>query len=205
MLHIVGNDNRIREHRVLRLMFEARKRVFVDLLKWDLPLLAGKYEVDQFDDGHAIYLIVADHEENHLASVRLLPTVRPALLDSLYPDLVDGRVPQGPTVFEITRFCLAPGIGARLRRMARDTLLVGLADYALANGITDYTGVAELPWFEQIRSFGWDCVGLGPPREHDGRLLTALQIRVDDSTVAKLAAQGIVSDAGIGPLPARAA
>jgi acyl-homoserine lactone synthase len=205
MLHIVGNDNRDREHRVLRSMFEARKRVFVDLLKWDLPVLAGKYELDQFDDGHATYLVVADPQDNHLASARLLPTVRPALLDSLYPDLVEGEIPQGRHVFEITRFCLSRGAGARLRREARDTLLVGLAEYALGNGITEYTGVAELSWFEQITTFGWDCIGLGNPREHDGRLLTALHIRVDDTTVGKLAAKGIVSDTTIGLQPARAA
>lgn len=139
MLHIVENDNRIREHRVLRSMFEARKRVFVDLLKWDLPVLAGRFEVDQFDDGNAIYLVVADEQDDHLASARLLPTVRPALLDSLYPDLVEGEIPQGPHVFEITRFCLSRGISARLRREARDTLLIGLAEYALVNGISDYT------------------------------------------------------------------
>ena len=45
---------------MLRSMFEARKSVFVDLLKWDVPVLDGRYEIDQFDDGHATYLIVAD-------------------------------------------------------------------------------------------------------------------------------------------------
>jgi LuxR family quorum-sensing system transcriptional regulator CciR len=39
-------------------MFAARKSVFVDLLKWDVPVLEGRYEVDQFDDQHATYLIV---------------------------------------------------------------------------------------------------------------------------------------------------
>src|SRR3546814_5947244 len=34
----------------MRAMFAARKEVFIDLLKWDLPVLAGAYELDQFDD-----------------------------------------------------------------------------------------------------------------------------------------------------------
>lgn len=205
MLHIVGSDGRSREHRVLRSMFEARKRVFVDLLKWDLPVLAGRFEVDQFDDGNAVYLIVTDREEAHLASARLLKTTTPALLDSLYPDLVEGDIPQGPDVFEITRFCLSRGVGARLRRDARDTLLVGLADYALANGIRSYTGVAETSWFDQIGTFGWDCSGLGTPRVHDGRTLTALHIVIDETTISKLAGAGITADSGIQPLAARAA
>lgn len=171
MLHIVDQSNRNRECAVLRGMFEARKQVFVDLLRWDLPVLPGRYEVDHFDDGEAVYLIVTDPDGAHLASARLLATTRPALLDSLYPDLVEGPVPCGPDIFEITRFCLARGVGARLRRKARDLLLVGLVQHALDHGIRNYTGVAELSWFEQVRGFGWECRALGAPRRHDGRLL----------------------------------
>lgn len=39
--------------RVFRSMFEERKRVFVDLLGWDVPVLARRYEIDQFDDDEA--------------------------------------------------------------------------------------------------------------------------------------------------------
>jgi len=205
MLRIIGREARNREHKALRAMFEARKRVFVDLLKWDLPVLAGRYEVDQFDDGNAVYLIVTDEEANHLASARLLATTRPALLDSLYHELVHGPVPRGPDVCEITRFCLSPGIGARLRRKARDALLVGLAQYALDHGIRTYTGVAEVSWFEQIRRFGWACCSLGAPRSEGSRLLTALRIAIDDTTIPRLALNGVSADAQPRALPAQAA
>src|SRR3546814_9977840 len=66
MLKVVDRFNRTREHVALRSMFEARKRFFVDELGWDLPVLAGLYEVDQFDDGHATYLIVVDQDDRHL-------------------------------------------------------------------------------------------------------------------------------------------
>lgn len=71
----------------LQAMFAARKRVFVDLLHWDVPVLEGCYEVDQFDDRHAEYLIVGGGDERHLASTRLLETTRPHILDSLFPQL----------------------------------------------------------------------------------------------------------------------
>ena len=204
MLLIIDHQNRTREHQALRSMFEARKRVFIDLLKWDLPALAGRFELDHFDDVDATYLIVTDETGDHLASARLLLTTRPALLDSLFPGLVAGDSPQGADVLEITRFCLSPGIGARQRRVARDALLVGLADFALANGIRTYTGVAELPWFRQIQTFGWDCRPLGEPALHRGQALMALRIDIDASTVTKLAAAGIVSNA-IAASAARAA
>ena len=100
MLITVDQDNRAHEHIALRSMFAARKRVFVDLLKWDLPVLAGRFEVDQFDDPHATYLIVTDREGEHLASARLLPTTRPAILDALFPHLVAGPVPRGEGIAE---------------------------------------------------------------------------------------------------------
>lgn len=201
MLRQVDSNNRVAEHKALRSMFEARKRVFIDLLKWDLPALAGRFELDQFDDVRATYLVVTDEEANHLASARLLRTTRPALLDSLFAGLVEGAPPRGRDVLEITRFCLSPGIGARQRRSARDTLLVGLADYALAKGIHTYTGVAELAWFRQIQGFGWDCRALGEPVLHRGQALVALRIDIDASTTAKLADAGIVA---VAPAPSAA-
>ncbi|NYF33629.1 acyl-homoserine-lactone synthase [Sphingopyxis sp. JAI108] len=194
MLITVDAVNRTREHAVLRSMFEARKRVFIDLLKWDIPALADRFEIDQFDDIHAHYLIVTDTAGAHLASARLLPTTRPALLDGLYLDLCDGPVPSGEAIFEITRFCLSPGIGAERRRIARDTLLVALAEFAIANDLTTFTGVAELPWFRQICTFGWDCRALGETRLHAGRALVGLAIEIDETTVSKLAAAGIVGE-----------
>lgn len=202
MLLIVDQLNRAYEQAAIRSMFEARKRVFIDLLKWDIPALADRYELDQFDNEFAIYLIVTDHDGRHLASARLLPTTRPALLDSLFPDLASHHAPRGGDVFEITRFCLSPGIGARLRRTARDTLLLGLAEFALAHGITTYTGVAELAWFRQVEGFGWDCRALGEARLHGGRALVGLAITIDEATAGKLAGAGIVGEAAV---PAAAA
>jgi acyl-homoserine lactone synthase len=197
MILIINQMNLDLQSKVLRGMFEARKHVFVDLLKWDLPVLAGRFEVDHFDDGEAIYLIVSDPAGRHLASARLLATTRPALLDSLYPDLVDGPAPRGADILEITRFCLSPGIGARLRREARDSLLVGLVEYALAQGINSYTGVAEHGWFEQICTFGWRCRALGPSQVHDGRLLTGLRIDIDEETMGQLGDEGIRAAADV--------
>ena len=90
MLHILSSDRRDLEGHVLRGMFEARKRVFVDLLGWDVPVIDGRYEVDQFDDHHATYLVVTDDAGEHRASARLLPTTRPHILDSFFGALCEG-------------------------------------------------------------------------------------------------------------------
>src|SRR3546814_10913180 len=69
----------------LRAMFTARKQVFIDLLKWDLPALDGRFEIDQFDTPDARYLILLDPDDlRHRASARLLPTSAPHLLGEYY-------------------------------------------------------------------------------------------------------------------------
>jgi acyl homoserine lactone synthase/acyl-homoserine lactone synthase len=175
----------------LRAMFVARKEVFIDLLGWDVPMLAGQFELDHFDDPHARYLILIDEDGRHRASARLLPTTRPHILDSLYPFLCEDAVPRGPTTFEITRFCLDRHQTAAERREARNQLVSGLAITAIAGGISRYTGVAEQPWVDQVLDFGWQCRTLGPARQIGRQTLSALCIDIDGQTMDALGAAGI--------------
>lgn len=175
----------------LRQMFAARKRVFVDLLKWDVPVLDGRYEVDQFDNRDAVYLIVSDQHGNHAGSARLLRTSGPHILDSLFPGLCATSVPRGSDILEITRFCLDRGQTADQRCEVRNRLVSALVQYALENGIHTYTGVAELAWLQQILAFGWRCRPLGLPRRVGGKMLGALRIDLSDETPGLLEASGI--------------
>ncbi|WP_408587048.1 acyl-homoserine-lactone synthase [Novosphingobium sp.] len=176
---------------VMRAMFAARKSVFVDLLGWDVPVLAGQYEVDQFDNVHARYLVLTDDEGAHLASARLLPTTRECILSGLFPMLCYGPPPAAPDIFEITRFCLDRRLRAIERRLVRDALVVALADYALANAISGYCAVAETSWLRQIQTFGWQCERLGAVVDVDGEHLAAVRIVIEPNTPALLAAAGI--------------
>ena len=187
----IDHGVKVDEAAALRAMFEARKEVFVDLLKWDLPVLAGKFEVDQFDDPDAEYLILLEGGVRHRASARLLRTDRPHLLNGLYPHLCAGPVPAGPTIREITRFCLDRHQRATARRSARNQLVTALVEYALLHGITEYTGVAEQDWFDQIRDFGWKCEALGQSFRHGGRSLVGLHIHIDQETPERLQAGGV--------------
>lgn len=193
MLHVMRSGARPIPDEVMRAMFAARKEVFVDLLKWDVPVLAGKYEVDQFDDPHAHYIVLANRDGGHLGSARLLPTMRPHILYSLYPQLCEDAPPRGPDIFEVTRFCLDRSLTARERRQVRDTLVTALVEHALANAITGYSAIAEVGWLQQILAFGWRCRPLGLPRTIDGKMLGALGIRIDADTPRLLAEAGIAA------------
>jgi acyl-homoserine lactone synthase len=177
--------------RTLRAMFEDRKSVFVDLLKWNVPVLEGRFEIDQFDDRHATYLIIADEDGDHLGSARLLPTTRPHILGDLFAGLCAAAPPAGPDVAEITRFCLSRRHGAASRRRTRNQLVTALAWHALENGVRTYTGVAEFAWLQQILAFGWDCRPLGVPTRLECGMIGALAIEIRADTPDLLAANGI--------------
>jgi N-acyl-L-homoserine lactone synthetase len=192
MIHSVTNLSRPGQDAVLRNMFEARKRVFVDLLRWDIPVLSGKFEIDQFDSPDATYIIVADAHGGHRASARLLPTTQPHILDTLFAPLCDEDIPRGAGVREITRFCLERSLCAKDRRSARDELVHALVAHALANGITHYTGVAEARWLEQIVAFGWRCRPLGATAVSVPHGLGAVLIEIDAETPDRLERAGLL-------------
>ncbi|MEO7679815.1 MAG: acyl-homoserine-lactone synthase [Sphingomonas sp.] len=205
MAQLLSTNIHSREDDALKAMFAARKRVFIDLLKWDIPALDGKYEIDGFDNEHAEYLILTDRDGGHMASARLLPTTRPHLLDTLFPELCEGGAPVGEATFEITRFCLDRNLSAAERRVARNQLVTALVGHALANGIKRYTGVAEIAWLQQILRFGWDCRPLGTPFRHPSGMIGGLDIRITSETPALLEAAGIWNAAPTPMLPERRA
>jgi len=181
-------------------MFEDRKSVFVDLLKWNVPVLDGRFEVDEFDDEHAVYVVIADEAGDHLGSARLLPTTRPHILGSLFAQLCAAPPPTGPGVFEITRFCLSRRQNAAARRQTRNRLVSALACYALDRRIHTYTGVAEIAWLQQILAFGWECRPLGSPVRVECGTIGALAIEISADTPALLAASHIWDVAGEPPV-----
>lgn len=191
MVYLVSNLPAASESIILRGMFMARKRVFVDLLRWDVPVLGGLYEVDQFDTPDAAYIVLSGADGSHRASARLLPSDKPHILGALYSELCEAPLPSGPSIREITRFCLEPKLGTKQRRAARDELICALVAFALKNGITHYTGVADARWLDQILGFGWRCTRLGQLSDIGGSRLGAVLIEIDDETPKLLKRGGI--------------
>ena len=182
-----------KEDAALRSMFAARKSVFVDLLKWDLPVADGTFEIDQFDDEHARYLILLGNGGQHLASTRLLPTDRPHILDSLFAELCERPVPQDAFTFDITRFCIDRSLRAAERRAARDQLITAMVEYAILANVRRFTAVTDLSFLQQILSFGWDCRPLGLPVPSPNGMIGAFEIHISNDTPALLGRAGIWS------------
>ena len=126
MTHVIQGGWSAGQGALLSQMYQERKKVFIDLLRWDLPALDGRYEIDEFDTPATIYLIMARSDGTHLGSLRLLPTTQPNVLGSVFPSLCDATPPQGPDVWEISRLCLSRSIRADERRQVRDQLAIAM-------------------------------------------------------------------------------
>ncbi len=165
-------------------MHHDRKQVFVDRFGWRLPAMGSWLEVDQFDDEYAIYLLARCPAGRHRGSVRLLPSSRPHMLNSLFSHLCPGGVPVGDDCWEISRLVTRPpdAPGTALLRVHR-LLALALVEFAHANAIARYTLVAEAHRVPALLSVGWPVIPLGLPTLVDGEQLQALQIELSPGTL----------------------
>ena len=186
MVQLVTSENRWSHQHLLDKMFEDRKAIFVDLLKWDIPH-DGRFERDEYDDDHAEYLIVNDGDSGeHYASLRMLRTDRPHMLQTLFSELCDGEVPRGRDIREISRMCLSCRHRGPERLRFRNLLASAMTEYALLTGIRAYTAVMEVGRMSRVLAAGWRCEALGMPRKVGTTMVGALMIHIDPDTIRRL-------------------
>jgi N-acyl-L-homoserine lactone synthetase len=184
VVHIVSSANRSGFKSQIDQMHRDRKRVFVDWLRWKVPVVDGKYEIDQFDCPNAIYLINCDPQTGrHLASLRLLPSTQPHLLQDVFPILCDGPVPVGEDVMELTRFCVSPDVAKADAVRLMNQMWVAAVEYALLFGISRYSCISHLQFVSLMLSSGWDAVPLGLPQNVDGEMVGAILFSITTETL----------------------
>ena len=185
MIDVILPQNRFSFAQALLEMHHDRKRVFVDRLGWDLPSRQSWLEVDEFDTEYAVYLMCRELSTGrHQASVRLLPSTQPHVLASLFSKLCAERVPIAEDCWEISRLVASPAqtAGTALVRVHR-LLALALVEFALLNGIRNYSLVAEADRVPALLSVGWDVRPLGLPTLCEGRPLQALEILIAEDTL----------------------
>ena len=195
MIHIIDNHLAAENRPLLQSMFADRKRLFVDLFGWDVPVIDGQYEIDQFDSADTIYIVVADAAGEHEASIRLVPSNRPHMLDTIFPHLCPLGVPVDDTTWESTRLCLPQRHGAERRRALRNILITAMVDVALDRGIERYTGVIPDPFRKEVLSMGWQAEPLGPAVRMPGGPIGAFLIHIRPDTRERLRWTGVYQGA----------
>jgi N-acyl-L-homoserine lactone synthetase len=167
-------------------MHRDRKRVFVDRLKWNVPVVDDVYEKDQFDNENAVYIVATDADTGqHHASLRLTPTLKPHMLRDVFSTLCEDGVPAGPHIWELTRICISPSLPRELARKSLGLIWLGALEFGLDEGITTMTGLTHTAMFANIQASGIQIEPLGPSKDFDGMAYRALKTRIAPDVLEK--------------------
>lgn len=176
-------------------MFRLRYDTFAVKLGWDVKTTADGLEIDEFDDTRAHYILAKSPGEGaHIdACWRLLPTLGPYMLRSVFPELLWGQAaPESADVWELSRFALATdrlanGENAGNVQIGFGPLSVSLmaeaARFARARGIARYVTVTTTAIERMLVRQRLHLHRLGPPIRLGDVMAVACYIEVDDLTL----------------------
>lgn len=101
-------------------------------------------EYDEFDTPAAYYLVWRDPRRIVRGLIRLLPTDRPYMIQTVWPYMIEhGELPQTPDVWEITRVCVDRTYEAKARLRIMPELLCAVQEFFLDNGIKAMVGLTR--------------------------------------------------------------
>jgi N-acyl-L-homoserine lactone synthetase len=163
MIFVIDAENRRHFAADLAAMHRQRKAVFVDRAGWKLQVVADR-EIDRYDLlEDTVYLLAKDEPSGPvLASARLLKTSGPHLMRDLYSAACHSVFPSGSTVWEISRYCTAPGIAGRSKRLGLLwQIICGSMEAALANGIDQVIFATNRALLPLALECGWDASTVG--------------------------------------------
>ncbi|MDO9418930.1 acyl-homoserine-lactone synthase [Pararhizobium sp.] len=149
-------------------MFRLRKRVFHDLLKWDVSV-RDDWEIDHFDNANPLYVLSYSDETGRLrGSLRLLPTLGPNMLDDTFPVLLDGNPEiRSAAIWESSRFCIDPDISqdraSNQVTLAAAELMCGVGELGLASGLSHIVTVTDVFLERMFRRMGCPGERIGDP------------------------------------------
>lgn len=195
MIHVIDNHLAAGSRPLLQSMFADRKRLFVDLFGWDVPVIDDAYEIDQFDTAAAVYIVASSDDGTHDASLRLMPTTGPHMLADVFSHLCPLGVPVGHAIWETTRLCLPQRHGAARRRELRNLLFSAAIDFALARGIKRLTGLIPDGFRRELLAMGWQAEPLGPAVSLSGGSVGAFMVHVRPDTPVRMGWTGVYTPA----------
>jgi len=174
-------------------MYRLRKRVFHDLLKWDV-LVDGDWEIDHYDLSNPIYVLSYSDETGRLrGALRLLPTLGPNMLDDTFPVLL-GQKPQirSASVWESSRFCIDPEISqdraSNQVTLAAAELMCGVGELGIASGLSHIVTVTDVFLERMFRRMGCPGERLGEPHRIGSVHAVAVSWEVNDGLLARMKA-----------------
>ncbi|MEM8815285.1 MAG: acyl-homoserine-lactone synthase [Pseudomonadota bacterium] len=167
-----------------------RHRLFVERQGWDVPTYEGM-EHDEFDTPSARYLLWVDDAGKTRGVARLLPTTKPYMLKTLWPDLVHDELPESAAVWEATRFGCDRSLDAATRRRVVAEIVCATQEFGLQRGISRYLTVMPLRLLRcVIEKAGCEVEVLGPERMLGNLPAVAASLAIRPDILAEIRRRG---------------
>lgn len=161
-------------------MLRARRELFIEQNKWDLPEALGM-EYDQYDTPASRWVVVHDELGRVLAGNRLTPTtakcgiysymIRDAqkgLLDTIPSNLLYEEAPVSEAVWESSRLFVSQTVPLAQRRPIYFKLVLELTKAARSLGAASCLTLLNANWPLWAKRVGVDMTAMGPVMEIDG-------------------------------------
>ncbi len=189
-LKFIGGTSEVLSPDVFEGIARYRHKVFVETLGWELPARAG-LELDQFDRADTIYVAARQEDGRLVGAGRLLPTDRPYLLETVFPQLMgDAEPPRRADIWELSRFAAVDFDEASTYPLSQfsSPIAVGLLREVLrlaaAHGVVRLITVSPLGVERLLRRAGFAARRAAPPVVVDGQPLFACWIEVQGTLVS---------------------
>jgi acyl-homoserine lactone synthase len=167
--------------------YKFRHRFFVDSLKWEALRRPDGRDVDQFDVPGIAHIIGFD-QSGVFSYSRLLPTTRPHLLNTIYPQMLEGNAePVGDTIWEWTRCAVDPNRreGRKAADPATTGMTMGVIEACLALGIQALHVQTHPMLLTRLMELGFKCKPLALPSRHEGQDVVPFLAHVSVATLQK--------------------
>ena len=182
---------------ILDRMHRLRDKVFRSRLSWNVRCLDGR-EYDEFDRLDPTYLIARTSRGELAGCVRMLPTIGPTMLGTVFPHLLHGlRLPAHFGMVESSRFCVDTDIeeerGDGQFHRATMTMFAGIIEWCLINGYSELATATDIRLERILRRAGWSLRRLGHPMLINETCSIAGLLPIDRSTFERLRPEGYES------------
>lgn len=157
MLRYIYADQLHLYPRLARSMFQDRARQFRDRLDWNVTVHPDGAERDEYDLLNPLYVIWEDAHGRHGGSMRFLPTTGATMINDHFLSLMDGTAIRSPSIWECTRFCLAPDALPQVSA----ALMLGGMELGLGADLSHAVGVFDARMIRIYRRLGWGPIILG--------------------------------------------
>jgi acyl-homoserine lactone synthase len=192
-IYMVDRSNRFAYEEFLDDYFRIRHDIYVGERGWfDLARSDGR-EIDAFDTRDAIYLLGICPLRGVVAGSRFLPSLKPHLMNDIFPQLAENGVPRGEDIFEWTRIFVVPALRSPGKPSgAAGIVYCGIVEFCLEREIRQLSVVCEPYWLERLEVLGWKPLQLGKSLLHkDGEIIGLLLHMSDEALSITRNAYGI--------------